>query len=526
MLAESDQQLVRTIGRYSLFAEIAAGGMASIHIGRLLGPVGFSRTVAIKRLHAQFAKDPEFVTMFLDEARLAARIRHPNVVPTLDVVAAEGELFLVMDYIQGVSLAQLARLVQTSGKLIPQDIVRAIMSGVLHGLQAAHEAKNERGELLGIVHRDVSPQNILVGADGVARLIDFGIAKAVGRCHVTRDRYLKGKLSYMAPEQIENSTVDKRADVYAAAVILWELLTGRRLFDAETEPSKIVRVLTSAVARPSSIVPAISASVDALVLHGMNRDPKCRFANARDFALELEASGRMASPSAVGAWVQATAHELLAARAAHVTAVEQLHDMSSEIIPSPHELLTGRTAANESPTLVGPASRDGRPAETDTDAKSIAADGETLPDDEEAPSSHLVASRKLWRRRALGAFGLSLALMAALLWKSCSRAGETSSARRAMATSSAVTQPTGIAEQSAGSPPADTSGEPAAPPILDIDRDPLHAAVVSEQHTAATKKPAASKPAGATRSKSRPSDCNPPFTLDAAGIRHYKRQCL
>ncbi|HZU82484.1 MAG TPA: protein kinase, partial [Polyangiaceae bacterium] len=154
------------IGRYTLCAEIASGGMATVHLGRLLGPAGFARTVAIKRLHPPFAKDPEFVASFLDEARLAARIRHPNVVPTLDVVAIGGELFVVMEFVLGESLAELSRHSQSRGDVVPAAIAAAIVSGALHGLHAAHEARDEVGELLGIVHRDVSPHNILVGADG------------------------------------------------------------------------------------------------------------------------------------------------------------------------------------------------------------------------------------------------------------------------------------------------------------------------------------------------------------------------
>src|SRR4051794_3762977 len=146
---------LRVVGRYALYDPIAAGGMATVHLGRLLGPVGFSRTVAIKRSHPEFAEDPEFVSMFLDEARLAARIRHPNVVPTLDVVALEGELFLVMDFIQGESLSKLLRACKAKETRVPRSVACAIMVGVLSGLHAAHEAKNERGEPLNLVHRDV-----------------------------------------------------------------------------------------------------------------------------------------------------------------------------------------------------------------------------------------------------------------------------------------------------------------------------------------------------------------------------------
>src|ERR1700709_2034653 len=189
---------LRVVGRYALYGAIAAGGMATVHLGRLLGPVGFSRTVAIKRLHAQFASDPEFVSMFLDEARLAARIRHPHVVPTLDVVALSGELFLVMDYVHGVSLSKLLREVNMKHIPMPIDIVASVLVGALRGLHAAQSAVSERGLPLGIVHRDVSPQNVIVGSDGLARVLDFGVAKASWRIQTTRDGQVKGKLSYMA----------------------------------------------------------------------------------------------------------------------------------------------------------------------------------------------------------------------------------------------------------------------------------------------------------------------------------------
>ena len=215
------------VGRYAVFDRIASGGMATVHFGRLLGPVGFSRTVAIKRLHPQFAKDPEFVAMFLDEARLAARIRHPNVVPTLDVVAHARRALPR----HGVRAGRVARASapcvarNAASACPPRASRRRSCCGALHGLHAAHEAKNERGEPLGIVHRDVSPQNVLVGVDGVARVLDFGVAKARGRMQTTREGQLKGKLAYMAPEQLRGQPATQQSDVYAAAVVLWEALT-------------------------------------------------------------------------------------------------------------------------------------------------------------------------------------------------------------------------------------------------------------------------------------------------------------
>ena len=243
----------RIIGRYALHDELASGGMASVHLGRLIGSVGFSRAVAIKRMHAFLAHDPEFVAMFVDEARLAGRIRHPNVVPTLDVVASDGELFLVMEYVLGESLNRVLAANKTTGGRIPLDVVSAIVIGVLEGLHAAHEAKDERGEPLSIVHRDVSPQNILIGGDGVARVFDFGVAKAAGRMQTTQDGSLRGKVAYMAPEQLSNVEVDRRTDVWAAGVVIWEMLANARLFASDSAAGLVRMVLTKEVPPPSTV---------------------------------------------------------------------------------------------------------------------------------------------------------------------------------------------------------------------------------------------------------------------------------
>jgi serine/threonine-protein kinase len=223
--------------------------MATVHLGRLLGSVGFSRTVAIKRLHARYAKDPSFVAMLLDEARLAARVSHPNVVQTLDVVEERGELFVVMEYVRGETLSRLQGL-SRGGTRVPPSIAVAVLAGALHGLHAAHEAIDEHGAALGIVHRDVSPQNILVGLDGTPRMLDFGIAKAEGRQESTRDGEIKGKLPYMAPEQLTGGSIDRRVDTYAAAVVLWEALVGRRLFSGDSTQGTMVQVFEHRVEAP------------------------------------------------------------------------------------------------------------------------------------------------------------------------------------------------------------------------------------------------------------------------------------
>jgi serine/threonine-protein kinase len=311
----------RIIGRYALYDTIAIGGMATVHVGRLLGPVGFARTVAIKRLHPQYAGNPEFVSMFLDEARMCARIRHPNVVPTLDVVATQGELFLVMEYVQGESLSNLVKAVRAQGQAIPWRVAVTIASGALHGLHAAHEARDERGMPMSLVHRDVSPQNILVGIDGMARVVDFGVAKATGRIHTTRDRAVKGKLGYIAYEQMSGGEITRQADVYAAAVVLWEALCCRRLFDGDSEPIVLTKLLTETVAAPSTVAPEIPKELDDIVMKGLSRATADRFRTAREMAHALERLGTVPI-GVVGEWVESVAKLALEARASTVAAVE------------------------------------------------------------------------------------------------------------------------------------------------------------------------------------------------------------
>jgi serine/threonine-protein kinase len=314
--------VIRAIGRYSLFDEIASGGMATVYLGRLNGSGGFVRTVAIKSLHAHLAKDPEFVSMFLDEARLAARIRHPNVVPTLDVVASKGEVFLVMEYVQGETLSRLVRLQRSHGQLAPLPIVFRVMSDVLHGLHAAHEARDDNGLHLDIVHRDVSPQNVLVGVDGVARVLDFGVAKATGRSQTTRDGAIKGKLSYMAPEQLMSKGVTRQTDIYAASVILWELLTGRRLFTGDNEADVIGKLMHRQIPPPRQLVPHLPPAIDAVVMRGLADSLDQRFATARDMCADLARCGIAEAPAlAVGEWVQSLAIDSLADRSAKIAAI-------------------------------------------------------------------------------------------------------------------------------------------------------------------------------------------------------------
>jgi eukaryotic-like serine/threonine-protein kinase len=322
-MAAAESEPRRIGDRYVLYGTIAAGGMATVHWGRLQGPVGFSRTVAVKRLHAQFASDPEFVAMFLDEARLAARIQHPNVVSSLDVVATDEELFLVMEYVHGESLSRLLKSGPKNARVaLPPRLAASVATGALFGLHAAHDAVDEQGNPLQIVHRDISPQNIMVGVDGISRVLDFGVAKAAGNSSHTRDGNLKGKLAYMSPEQLRATGVDRRTDVYAASIVLWEMLTGRRLVEGEDDVTLLARALEGNIPWPSTIIQGIPPALEAVVMKGLSRDLGQRYQSARDMALAIEHAVPLASQREVGEWVQSVASKRLGERAARIKAVE------------------------------------------------------------------------------------------------------------------------------------------------------------------------------------------------------------
>jgi serine/threonine protein kinase len=320
-------------GRYELHGEIASGGMATVYYGRLAGALGFTRTVAIKRIHPHLAKDPAFVSMFVDEVRLAARVEHPNVVRTLDVAIEDGEAFLVMEHILGEPLSRLIRECRANDEAVPVEVSAGIMAGILHGLHAAHDAKDERGAELHMVHRDVSPQNILLGADGTPRLIDFGVAKGAGRLQTTGEGQIKGKFGYMSPEQLVGDPLDRRSDIYAAGVVLWELLAGRSLVAGENNLAVLKAALAQRPSPPSTFTPSVSGALDQVVMRALARERDQRFATARQMAAALEATIRVAGTAQLAEWVKLIAGPNLAARARDVARIES--GASASAAPGP-----------------------------------------------------------------------------------------------------------------------------------------------------------------------------------------------
>ncbi len=278
----------RQLGRYEILTQLASGGMASVYIARAQGVAGFERLVAIKVLHPHLAYEQEFISMFLDEARLAARIRHMNVVPTLDVSDSPGDgYFLVMEYIEGDHLGALLGRAAKNGDRLPRPFVCRVLLDTLQGLAAAHHLTDEHGKPLKLVHRDVSPHNILVGTDGIARLTDFGVAKADVRMASTRAGQFKGKLSYMAPEQASSSETDQRSDLFSLGIILWESLTGRRLFKGESNAATLNKLLNDTIVRPSELWPELEP-FDDVVMKALSRNPSDRFQTADAFGEALD----------------------------------------------------------------------------------------------------------------------------------------------------------------------------------------------------------------------------------------------
>jgi eukaryotic-like serine/threonine-protein kinase len=283
------------LDRFELIAELASGGMATVFLARLSGVAGFQRLVAIKRLHPHLAREPEFVEMFLDEARLAARIHHPNVVPIQEVGESDQGYYLVMDYIEGDTLARVLAKAAKAQTTVPYGVTIRILLDVLAGLHAAHQMKDDHGVPLEIVHRDVSPQNILVGVDGVARVVDFGVARAASRLSTTRSGQLKGKLAYMAPEQARGGVIDRRADLFSCGIVLWEALATKRLFKGDGEAETLNRVLYDAILPPSSVRPDVPKALEIVCMKALSREVDQRFANAQEFGDELEKAARALS---------------------------------------------------------------------------------------------------------------------------------------------------------------------------------------------------------------------------------------
>jgi serine/threonine-protein kinase len=462
--AGSDRPPALIAGRYVLGESFASGGTGTVHLGRIVGAGGFSRVVAIKRLFPGVAADRGFREMLLEEARLVSRIRHPNVVPALDVVEENQDLYIVMEYVHGPSLAQLLAHARSTGEPIPIEIATGIVEAVLFALHAAHEARGEEGTPLGIVHRDVSPQNVLVGADGVTRLIDFGIAKAATRMQVTDPGIVKGKMGYMAPEQFLYQPVSRHSDVYASSVVLWEALANRRLFEGRSKELKndagegsIRRAIETKFPPPSHYRAGIDAELDACVMRGLELEPADRFPTAEAMAIALRRAHAAASPVEIARWLERFAPDELELAEERVRLLEQTPYVAS-------------------------------------------ADGGTTPVGVDWSAATTSFEQPRGRRaRWIGAAALALVTAAVAVFVG-SRAD-----RRA-----AVAAPLPAIEMAASTAPQAV----AAPSAAALEESPVE-------------RPAASVAAPSrARKKSAKPGCDPPYTIDANGHKHYHPNCF
>jgi serine/threonine-protein kinase len=501
------------VGPYLLFGEIAAGELGTVHLGRLNADAG-AHTVAIKRLHPHLARDAELVAMFLHEIRSAARIRHPNVVATLEPVNVDREIFVATEYVHGESLSKLFRASVRKRTPLDPRIITSVMIGVLNGLHAAHEARDERGQPLDLVHRDVSPHNILVGVDGRSRVLDLGVAQAIRRLHSTGSSTITNKLPYTAPEQLSGGTVTRQADVYAASVVLWEALTGYRLFRGEHHAAIITAVLQQPVSPPSRLAPDVPPALDRIVMRGLERSPAQRYATALEMARELEQCTFSAPSTEVGAWVQLLASEELARRAALITEIESASPTAPQRVP-----------------LISPTDRS-------ADAK---AGGSSPPLALQSEMRPRLASRSI-RRTVIGVAGAALAALACAIALLVVQSGRASRSTEALLHKAFRAPAVELAARSAEvTPPSEQDGTAAeeSAPAAGIDEHateepptPEPEAPTPAAQEGIAREPAAtsaSRPARARATvgrKSKPADCRIPYRIDEKGHKRYKPACL
>lgn len=307
------------IGRYEVVTRLAIGGMAELFLARERGIAGLERLVVLKRILPHLADKPRFIDMFLREARIVARLAHPNVVQIFDLGEDDGNYYIAMEYIHGSTVRELQVLSRQHRRKFPLDVAVGVLIQSLRGLHAAHDLKDLDGKTLGLVHRDISPHNLMCTTDGTVKLLDFGVAKATEEgLEATHSGHLKGKFAYMSPEQARRQEIDRRSDVFGMGVVAWEMLTGERLFKRDHEVDMMKAVLQETVKPPSSYDDSVPPAIDLVVMRALERDRDVRWANADVMRQELIAAAQSASldtgPDRIGEWVEQTAGTHLALR--------------------------------------------------------------------------------------------------------------------------------------------------------------------------------------------------------------------
>jgi serine/threonine protein kinase len=270
-------------GKYTLIAKLDTGGMAEIFFARFEGVAGFEKPVVIKRILPELAEEERFVTMFLNEARLAARITHPNVCQVYDLGRIEGRYFMALEYLDGVPLTSLVRLVRTAPAAGELRLVAGLFLQACEGLHHAHEQRDFEGRPINLIHRDISPQNLFVTVDGIVKVLDFGVAKARTVSAKAISGNLKGKYAYMAPEQLRGQALDRRADIFALGVVLFAMLTGKHLFRRESELLTFKAITEEPIMRAQELRADLPREIDEAIVRALSRDREVRFPTARAF---------------------------------------------------------------------------------------------------------------------------------------------------------------------------------------------------------------------------------------------------
>ncbi|HSD90764.1 MAG TPA: serine/threonine-protein kinase, partial [Kofleriaceae bacterium] len=277
------------IGRYQVLKQLASGSIADVLLARASGLEGFARHVVLKRIKPELAKEDKFANAFLEEARIAASLNHQNIVQVHDIGEQDGTYFFAMEYVHGEDVRTIIAKVRERGEAVPLEIAVAIIMAAASGLHHAHEKVSTTGEKLNIVHRDVAPSNILVGYDGSVKLVDFGLAKAAQRSTTTAAGTVKGKSSYMSPEQCKGEPVDRRSDTFGLGIVLFELVTAQRLFKGPTEYATMAAVVDGEIPPPSRIRADVPPALDAIILRALSRKPAERYQTAESFRAAVEA---------------------------------------------------------------------------------------------------------------------------------------------------------------------------------------------------------------------------------------------
>ena len=355
------------IGKYKLVRLIASGGMAEVYLARQAGAAGFEKLVCLKRILPHLARDKQFVEMFLNEARLAARLDHPNIVSIFDLGEANGNYFIAMEFIDGPSLRAAAKRALERGEWLPIPEIVKIVSMAAAGLHYAHELTEADGKPLGLVHRDISPDNVLVHRNGAAKVVDFGIAKAANSSSSTRTGTLKGKVAYMPPEQLRGDPLDRRTDVFALGVVLYELLAGQRPWAGDSEVSLIGRIMTEVPPPLSTLRPDAPAGLVAVLDRALAKDREARYASCHDLQADLEALlvslGQTITQARISDFAKAYADPIAAPdenTGAAMQALEAEMNGTGPVRPVPARRAPGQPRESRTVVLPTPPARDRR----------------------------------------------------------------------------------------------------------------------------------------------------------------------